>query len=282
MRKMTALTGALLALLCPGLSFAVDTSAPLRLIFGVVPQQSVTKLAVAWTPLLAYLSNKTGYQFEFRTGADIRSFEHRVEAGEFDFAYYSPLHYASYQSSGYLAVAREKDTRLFGIVVVPKTSKFKDLKDLQGITMAFPSPTAFAATVLPQATLKKLGVLVTSKYVSSHESVYRSVALGLYPAGGGILKTYNQVDAPVRDKLRILWTTPSYTSHPVAVHQRVPGEVTRRVVAALIAMDKDAQGARLLAAAGYKGFVAAQDRDYADIRALKISIGKSGVVPKSK
>lgn len=258
------------------------TPAPLKLTFGVVPQQAVTDLARAWTPLLAYLNGKTGYAIEFRTAPDITTFGRRVQSGEFDFAYCNPLHYAMYRSSGYQAMARERDTQLVGIIVVPKDSAYKSLKDLNGATMAFPSPIAFAATILPQLSLEQAGVTVVPKVVASHESVYRTVARGLYPAGGGAVKTYEQVDPLVRDRLRILWKSRPYTTHPIAVHPRVTREVAQRVVAALLAMADDPQGAVLLEQAGFKGFVAARDSDYEDIRKLRLSIGRSGTQPKEK
>ncbi len=58
---------------------------------------------------------------------------------------------------------KERDTLLVGIVVVPKDSGTKSLKDLNGATMAFPSPLAFAATTLPQLLLKQMGVSVVPK-----------------------------------------------------------------------------------------------------------------------
>jgi phosphonate transport system substrate-binding protein len=270
-----------------GLSGAVspalaDTRAPLKLSFGVVPQQEASQLARVWTPLLDYLSNKTGYTIEFRTAPDTITFEHRAETGEFDFAYFNPSHYAAYRASGYLAMARERDTQLIGIVVVPKNSGYKSLKDLNGVTMAFPSPGAFAATILPNLSLKQMGGSVVPKYVASHESVYRTVARGLYPAGGGNTKTYEQVDPMVRDQLRILWKSRPYTPHPIAVHPRVPREVAQRVIAALLAMADDSQGAVLLKEAGFKGFVAAQDSDYEDIRKLLAGVSQSGTAGKIK
>lgn len=283
MKIVRIILAALVSLLCAVLPAQADTPAPIKLTFGVAPQQAVTNVAEAWTPLLAYLSNKTGYTLEFRTAQDIATFEARIKTGEFDFAYYNPLLYTIYhRANGYHAVAKEKDTQLVGIVVVPKDSGYKSLKDLKGVTMAFPSPMAFAATVLPQLSLKQLGVEVVPRYVSSHESVYRTVALGLYPAGGGIVKTYDAVDPAVHAQLRILWKSAPYTSHPVAVHTRVPKQVTQRVVAALLAMADDPKGAELLAAAGYKGFVAAHDSDYNDIRKLEGSISKSGLDKKEK
>lgn len=45
---------------------------------------------------------------------------------------------------------------------------------------------ACAASVLPRAALKEVGIAFGPRYVRSHDSVYRTVAQGLYPASGGI------------------------------------------------------------------------------------------------
>jgi len=42
--------------------------------FGVVPQQSASKLAKVWGPILGYLSEQTGKQFRFST-------LHRIQRG---------------------------------------------------------------------------------------------------------------------------------------------------------------------------------------------------------
>lgn len=282
MKILQAALTLMAGLLVFGLPLRADTPAPHKLTIGVVPQQAATELARVWSPLLARLSSKTGYAIEFRTAQDISTFERRVEAGEFDFAYFNPLHYATYRTNGYQAIARERDTQLVGIVVIPQASQFKSLKDLNGVTMAFPSPTAFAATVLPQLSLKQLRVQVVPKYVSSHESVYRSVARGLYPAGGGIVKTFKQVDPAISDQLRILWKSDSYTPHPIAVHQRVSTEVARRVQDALIALSADTSGTALLKDAGFKGFVVAKDSDYEDIRRLQVSVSDLAPAAQTK
>ena len=39
--------------------------------FGIVPQQSASKLARLWTPILNYVSTKTNYQFQFKTAPNI-------------------------------------------------------------------------------------------------------------------------------------------------------------------------------------------------------------------
>ena len=237
--------------------------------FGVVPQQNPTALAKAWTPVLSYLSQKTGYQFELQTAKDIGSFNKRLKAGAFDIAYMNPLLYAADKSRTYKVFAKEKDTRLKGIIVVAKNSPYNNIESLRNTTMAFPDLDAFAATLLPLAYLEKVGITVKVKNVMSHDSVYRAIAKGLYPAGGGVIKTLEQIDPAIQDQLRILWTSPPYTPHPIAAHARVPQEVVKKLLGAMSAMHLDPQGKALLEGVKFKGIVPAEEHEYDEIRTFK-------------
>lgn len=239
--------------------------------FGVVPQQSASELAKLWVPILAYLSNKTGYKLHFTTARNISTFEQRLAASEFDFSYMNPYHYSVFHASaGYLAMVAERDRHLKGIVVVRKDSPYQTIADLQGMRIAFPSPAAFAASILPRRYMENNGITHDPIYVSSHDSVYLSVAKGLYPAGGGIERTFSLVDPAVRAQLRVLWVTQTSPPHPIAVHPRVPREVTERLKREFLAMAKDPQGSALIQALGFDDFVEVVDTDYDAVRDLDI------------
>lgn len=247
--------------------------APPILVFGVVPQQSVGKLAKVWTPILNFLGKESGATLRFATAKDIPTFERRLAAGEYDIAYMNPYHYTVYhRAPGYRVFAREKDKKLKGIIVVRQDSPYADISHLRDSLVAFPGPAAFAATLLPQTELQRMRVPVNAKYVASHDSVYLSVAHGLFAAGGGIPRTFENLDPALRGQLRILWSTPGYTPHAVAAHPRVPGETVERLQAAMVKMADDPQGAKLLEAIGFKGLAPAQDAEYDDIRRLDIKL----------
>ena len=248
-----------------------------RYTFGIVPQQSSGELARAWVPILGYLSGKTGVVFDFATAKDIPTFEERAVKGEYDFVYLNPYIYtvAHRAAAGYEAFAKERDKKLKGIIVVRRDSPYKTLRDLNNATLAFPSSSSFAATVIPQAHFESEGIKIESKYVSSHESAYLAVAKGIYPAGAGVVRTFDTMPVATRDQLRILWTTPGYSPHPFAAHSRVPKALVERLRAAMVAMDQDPQGKLLLdKIAFFKGISAAHDADYSDTRALKITISE--------
>lgn len=256
--------------LTPALTVAQE---PLTLTVGIVPQQSASKLARLWTPILEYLSNKTGYRLQFKTGKDIPTFEQRVALGEYDLAYMNPYHYTIYHDNpGYLAIAKAKDKRIKGIIVVHKDSSYKALDEFSGKTLAFPAPAAFAASILPRSQFRQRGIPITPKYVSSHDSVYRNVATGRFPAGGGVIRTFKNTSAEVRQQLRILWTTSGYTPHAIAAHPRISKEVVRRIQQAMLNMDNDPEGKALLASIKIKGLEVAHNTDWDDVRGLNIEL----------
>ena len=241
--------------------------------FGVVPQQAASKLARLWTPILAHLGRESGLDIQFKTAPDIPEFERRLAANEFDFAYMNPYHFTVYnEAPGYRAVARARDKRIRGILVVRQDSPIESIEELHDMTLAFPAPAAFAANILPRSSLAAMGNDIEPRYVSSHDSVYRSVARGLYPAGGGVVRTFRALAPEIREQLRVLWTTEGYTPHAIAASARIPAEVSARLRKALIDMEATPQGRQLLENLKLKGFEAARDEDWDDVRALNIHL----------
>ena len=256
-----------------------ETGAPLQsdqaatLTFGVVPQQAASKLARLWSPILDDLGVRTGVRIGFRTAPDIPTFERRLAAGDYDLAYMNPYHYTLFsRDPGYRAFARQRDQRIRGLLVVRRDSPIRDITDLAGRQVAFPAPAAFAASVLPQAALRQAGIDIQAHYVRSHDSVYRAVVQGLYPAGGGIERTFKGTEPEVRDQLRVLWSTLDYTPHAIAAHPRVDPVLVARIRDAMVAMAETPRGAELLAAIEFEGIEPGEDADWDDVRALGIDI----------
>jgi phosphonate transport system substrate-binding protein len=182
----------------------------------------------------------------------------------------NPVHYTVFANDpGYRAFGKQKGKKIKGILVVRKENPIKDLSDLDGKTLAFPAPAAFAASVLLRGLLSKKGVSFTPKYVGSHDSVYLGVVKGLYPAGGGIQRTFYTVKPETSAQLKVLWITDGYTPHAFAAYPRVPKAVVDAVQVAMVDMFNDPAGKKLLEVVGFKqGIEAAKEADWADVRAL--------------
>ena len=253
---------------------AARTTGDAPLVFGVVPQQSATRLAAMWGPLVKRLSAELGRPVRFATTKDIPTFESCLASGSFDIAYMNPYHYVVFsQRSGYRAAVNQSGKKLRGLLVVRGDSAAETLASLKGSVIAFPSPGAFGASVLPRAEMTRLGIPFEPRYARSHDSVYRAVEAGLVAAGGGVRRTFDAAPQELRDALKVIYTTDAYTPHAIAV--KGDAALMETVRAALL--DAAEQSPELVGNLGMSGFQSAGDADYDDVRALNIDPQQAGL-----
>lgn len=241
------------------------------IVFGVVPQQSATKLVQQWQPLLQRWGEFAGVEIKFATARDIPTFEARLMAGAYDIAYMNPYHFTLVnQSPGYTALARAKNKRITGIIVA-RRGKSVSLDELQDKTIAFPAPRAFAASIITQSELAKKGIKFTPKYVGSHDSVYLGVLKGLYIAGGGVKRTFESLPSEIKDQLSIIYTTAGYTPHAIAVSNNVDEEIALALRKAISQLNDDPKAQESFTLLNIDGLQLAQDQDWQDVVQLGIS-----------
>lgn len=241
------------------------------LMFGVVPQQSALKLAQLWVPIIQQIRKATGLNIHFKTAASIPAFERNLAQGKYDLAYMNPYHYVVFhKKSGYQAFAKQTNKQIKGIIVVHKDSLINDLNQLNGDTLVFPSPAAFAASILARQYLIKNGIDFKTKYVLSHDSVYLNVAKKLYPAGGGIFRTLNNTDQKIFDQLKVLWVSDPYTPHAFAAHPNLDARVIKDIQQSLVDMNKSTEGRKILSAIRFEGIEAAIDKDWHMVERLNL------------
>lgn len=236
---------------------------------GVVPQQPAAKLFSLWQPLIEQVRKSSGLELVFKTAVDIPAFQQALRRGDYDVAYMNPYHYAVFsEAPGYRALAAQAPNRLKGLIVVRRDSPYQRLEDLAGQRVVFPSPAAFAASLITRKELAALGVSVDVQFVRSHDSVYLNVQRGFAAAGGGVMRTLNSTTAEARESLRVLWQSPGYTPHPIAAHPRVPASVQEQLQQAMVSLSETAEGRSLLAKLNIQTFNAVTDSDYDAIREI--------------
>lgn len=239
--------------------------------FGIPPQQSPTELTKRWTPVLQYLQEKSGVALQLKIAKDIPTYHQQVWDGQFDIAYMNPNSYiAANKAQGYRAFAKEKDGKSFGMIVARKDGPIKHLAQLDGHAMAFPSNTAFMATILPLMQLEEEKVKVNIQYVVSNDSVYRSVAKGMFVAGGGETRTFGSLDPEIRDQLAVLWQSVVLPPFPFFAHPRVPPEAVEMLQKTMIAMGQDPPGQALLKVVNIKALDKTDDSDYNAVRKMNL------------
>jgi len=239
---------------------------------AVVPQFTSIQVYRDWTPLLEKLQMATGYHFELKVFDDFARFESAVEKGIPDLVYMNPYHMVvAKQKQNYRPLLRDSAT-LSGILVTRLDSPIKNLADLNGKSIAFPSPNALGASLYIRALLaEKVQIRINPVYVNGHQNVYRQVILGDVAAGGGVKKTLDKEANAVKSELKVIFSTPEISSHPLAAHPRIPSSVSKKIVAALLALRNDPESEKLLSAVQLPQPVEADfKRDYSDLIKLKL------------
>ena len=199
---------------------------------GVVPQFDAPRVRAIWGAILEAVSERSGYRLELKSSPNIPTFENRLLAGEFDFAYMNPYHFLKASAQhGYLPLVRDHGNALEGIVVVHKNSPYQSIADLNGKSVTFPAPNALGASLMTRAAFKhEYKINVEEHYVKSHSTVYLNVVLGKTDAGGGVQNTLDEQPPKISNALRVLYRTQKVSPHPFTAHPRIPKAVPRGCV----------------------------------------------------
>lgn len=243
-----------------------------RYTLSVVPFQLPLATHKDWMPIVDHLSKRLNVDIELRVYRAFSEFESELFQGIPDFAFVGPyLQVIAHKRQGYIPLVRSSQL-LKGILVVPRDSPLKTVKDLEGKVIAFPSPNSLAASLYIRALLSQQERLrFTPRYLDSHNDVYRHVILGQTDAGGGIRLTLSHQPADVQAKLRILYETPPMVPHPLSAHPRVPPDVRAAMTQAVLDLEKTPGGKDLLARLQMSAPQPAdQRRDYFPLEQLQL------------
>ncbi len=241
--------------------------------WSVVPQFSPVAVHRDWTPLLQELTRRTGYRFRLQPASGFDEFESSLFNGDYDFVYANPYQtLLARREQGYQPLVRDEQRRLTGILVVRKDSPYKTPRDLDGKTLAFAAPNAFAVSLYMRAMLRqKEGIDFTPLWTGTHSNAYRHVLLGMADASGGVYRTLDKEPEAVRSLLRVVYTLPSTITHAVSAHPRVPEAVRQEVQLTLLELARSREGRALLEGVFLPQPVAADfERDYRPLEQLRL------------
>ena len=108
-------------------------------------------------------------------------------------------------------------------------------------------------------------------YAQNHRNAIRQVLAGDSAAAGVVKTTLEKEPVDVQQNLRIVYTTPGLSPHPLAVHPRVPESMRAKIVTAMLELASNPETQALLAAVQMpKPQPANYARDYAPLERLKI------------
>ena len=237
--------------------------------FGVLSQRSAVLTAQYWNPILDYVSARAHVQLRLKVARTAPESNDALDRGEYDFVYSNTIFRPSALAQGYSVIARPRTAPITGQIVTLEDSPVKNLADLAGQVVGFPSRAAFVGYAVPMDHLLREGIAVTPVFGGNQEGIMAQLKAGKVMAAGVNGAVMEAFAAREGVRYRVLWRSQGFLDLPVAAHPRVPPAVRAAVRAALAGMSEDAEGARVLEASARilqqkppYGFVPADDKDY--------------------
>jgi phosphonate transport system substrate-binding protein len=247
------------------------------MVFGVHPLHNPQKLDAVYGPLVAYLNSQLGdVKLRLEASRDYGSYEEKLFARQFEFALPNPYQTLRALKHGYKVFGRvDQEGDFRGIVVVRRDSAVRNVADLSGKTIAYPAPTALAATMMPQFFLRQNGLDLMretqSRYVGSQESsilnVYHkdAAAAATWPPPWRAFVKEHPTEAA---ELKVMWETEPLPGNSLVVRNDVPPELVARVARLLTTLHESEAGRSILAGMEAHGIAPATEDTYAPVRAF--------------
>ncbi len=208
---------------------------------SAIPDESPTELQRKFLPLGEYLSKETGMKVEFTPVTDYAAVVEALATNKIDMAWLGGFTYiqAKIRTNGAVKpiIQRLEDEKFTSKFIIPEASSAKTLTDLKGKTFAFGSPSSTSGHLMPRFYLMKAGINPDKDFKSiafsgAHDATVAFVASGKVDAGALNASVWDKLsDAknPNTEKVKVLYTTPSYHDYNWTVRGGLDAAVTKKI-----------------------------------------------------
>lgn len=234
-----------------------------------------------------YLSEKTGYRFEFVSGFSYSTIDAMLEDGAINFGFVCGLPYVLKREQATPKVQLvaapvmkfshyNNKPKYFSYVIVHKDSKCKNFADLKGCIYVYSDEISNSGYNMPRARLIELGE--TNGFFDrvlrsgSHEESIRMVALGMADASSidSLVFDYDMIRNPEYvSKIKIIEKLGPAGIPPLVASSKTDMGIIMTTQKVILEMNEDPQGRILLDDAFVEKFEVVDDSNYDDIRRMK-------------
>jgi phosphonate transport system substrate-binding protein len=252
--------------------------------FGFAPRASLREDAKQYLPLLDYLEETTGCEFELHFTPEDEEIADELGLGVVQFAAIGAGSFikANFQY-GVIPLVRGLNTEgkaeYRSVIVVAPGSPIQTIEDLRGKRFAFGNINSTPGHLIPRIILTKFNIalndLAAYEYTGSHFNCANAITAGRFDACG-MQDTLGE-ELAANGLIRIIYTSQYYSSSGIAANKNVPTEVLDKVKQALLDFDplgRDAPGLYNWNMTEMpNGFIEARDEDYTEIMEWAVMLG---------
>jgi phosphonate transport system substrate-binding protein len=261
-------------ILAAALLGVLPAAAETPLVFGVLNQQSPALTAERWNPILHYLTSVTDIPLVLKMGATVDETNAMMARGAFDLMFTNHVFQTEFDGLGYRVIARWAGDPIRTVIAAPADSPTRDLRELEGKAVAFPSKEAFVGYAVPLVALRRAGVSVNEVFAGNQEGAMAQLKARRVDAAAVNSRFLAQYAEREGLRFREVYVSEGYPELAVIVHPRLPATSVDKLRRALIGMANDPAAAPILARVKFKGFAPASDRDYDGVRRVYRLIGQ--------
>ncbi|MBE0568887.1 MAG: phosphate/phosphite/phosphonate ABC transporter substrate-binding protein [Deltaproteobacteria bacterium] len=248
-----------------------------KMVIGLPPERNIFRQIERYEPLMKYLGNKVGIRFELVVFPRYANIVNDFKSMELDGAFFGSLtHVVAQERLDVMVLARPESLKgvstYHGMLFVRKDSGIGSARDMKGKRMALVDKATTAGCLLPRVYFSANGVgdykvfLKEAYLAGTHEDVIHDVMDGKADIGAAKNTVFERMVAEgrprVNEAVKVLAVTPEVPENGLAVRSSISKELTSKIKEALLAMDRDPEGRRILDDFGARRFVETTDKDY--------------------
>lgn len=243
--------------------------------FAILPQYNPQLLTRLYTPFMDYLSaHLPNATFVMEASTTFNAFEQKITQRDTPFVLANPYHTLLGIQSGYSVFAKQTDDQEFhGLLLVRRDSPIHSVADVRGKKIAYPSPSAVAAAMLPQAFLQDHGIDVLhdtqTEYVGSQESTILALSLGQVDVAASwppAWQAFQQLHPQQAAGIKVMWETSNLPSNSLMARNDVAPDLVRQLRQVILDMPSNPQGRAVLKQMLTHSFTSASNASYEPMR----------------
>jgi len=250
-----------------------------KLYFGFDVRLGTNEDEKLYQPLMEYLSQKTGYNFQLRFTKQYEDTQENLGKDYVQFAAMGAVSFIKSNQNYHTQVLvrglnEENKAQYQSIIFTTPNSDIKTIEDIKGKSFAFGSTDSTQGHLIPREMLNYAGIdlqdLSEYRYTGSHQNAVNAVISGQFAAGGA-------QDTLVRSmanqgKVKIIKESNYYPSSGIVANQTVDPKIIQAVKKALLELDPQGKHQNILPnwdkTEMPNGFIEASPQDYLELENL--------------
>jgi len=240
------------------------------LVFGVFPHMPLNKLYQIHSPMAVDFGKSINKHVTLRSSPSFVEFEKTLNSEEYDIALIQPFDYPqAHDKHHYLPLAR-RGVPLKTIILVNKNSKYQNISDLKGKTIAAAAPSA-AVTTMIKREMAKLGFNPEKdfrwSFSVSHFSCMQRVLIKEAESCVTAIRALKHWESTrLEEKFRIVHTAQSIPHALFVIHERIPEHDRDLIKQTILNWPKTKEGQAILSRGNVIPFKEALDKEYDILR----------------